>query len=81
MACTKTYNKNGYDLKAVIEGKAENRVADIYSEGEYVGKLYIAHAYRCDRYVFWADQPFTTSDDSLFDAAKTLAAKYYQLNN
>ena len=81
MAYTKTYTKNGFDLKAVVEGKAEGRVANIYSKGEYIGKLYCVHAYRCDRYVFWADEPFTTSDNGLFDAAIDLCSKYYQRNN
>ena len=82
MAYTKTYTKNNWDLKAVVEGKAEDRVAEIYSRGEYIGKLYVVHAYRCDRYVFWADKPFVTSDDGLFDAAIKLVQKYHcQRNN
>lgn len=76
MATTKTYNKNGFDLKAVIHGKSEMRTADIYTSGEYCGKLYCTHNYRGDRFVFWTDTEFQTSDDSLFDAAKTLSGKY-----
>lgn len=75
MACTKTYTKKGYNFKAIIEGKAENRVADIYSNDEYIGKLYCVHNYRGDRFVYWADTPHTTSDDGLFDAAKRLSRK------
>ena len=76
MHYTKTYTKNGFDLKAVVSGKAEDRVAEIYTNGEYCGKLYCVHGYRADRFVFWADKPFTTSEDGLFDAAKTLSGKY-----
>ena len=76
MAVTKTYTKNGFDLKAVICGKAENRTADIYSCGEYCGKLYITHVWGGDRYAYWTDTEFKTSSDSLFDAAKSLSAKY-----
>lgn len=76
MAITKTYTKNGFDLKAVIHGKAENRTADIYTESEYCGKLFITHVWGGDRYAYWADEQFKTSSDSLFDAAKALSGKY-----
>ena len=76
MATTKTYNKNGFDLKAVIYGKAEERTADIYTSGEYCGKLYCTQNYRGDRFVFWTDVKFQTSSDRLFDAAISLASKY-----
>ena len=76
MATTKTYTKNGFDLKAVIHGKAENRTADIYTDSEYCGKLYITHVWGGDRYAYWTDEEFKTSSDSLFEAAKTLSGKY-----
>ncbi len=76
MAYTKTYTKNGFDLKAVITGKDEDRVADIYTSGEYCGKLYCTHDWCGDRFAFWTDVQFKTSGDSLFDAAKTLSGKY-----
>ncbi len=76
MAYTKTYTKNGFDLKAVVTGKAEDRVADIYTGGEYCGKLYCTHDWGGDRFVFWTDVQFKTSSDGLFDAAKILSGKY-----
>lgn len=76
MAITKTYTKNGFDLKAVIHGKAEDRTADIYTSGEYCGKLYITHDWGGDRFAFWTDVEFKTSSDSLFGAAKSLSGKY-----
>ena len=76
MAYTKTYTKNGFNLKAVVSGKAEDRVAEIYTDGEYCGKLYVTNDYRCDRFVYWTDVQFNTSSDGLFDAAKTLSGKY-----
>ena len=76
MAYTKTYTKNGFDLKAVVTGKAEDRVADIYTGGEYCGKLYCTHDWGGDRFAFWTDVQFKTSSDGLFDAAKSLSGKY-----
>jgi len=76
MAYTKTYTKNGFNLKAVVSGKAEDRVADIYTDGEYCGKLYCTHDWGGDRFVFWTDTPLKVSGDGLFDAAKTLSGKY-----
>jgi len=72
MAHTKTYTKRGFNLKAVTSGTGVDRVADIYDNDVYVGRLYVTHGFRGDVFKYWTHKKFRTSEEGLFDAARTL---------
>lgn len=73
MAYTKTYNKKGYNFKAIVEGKEDDRVADIYSNGEYLGKLYCVNKWGGERFIYWHYKRCGDSDWGLFEAAMELS--------
>lgn len=81
MTYTKTFTKNGFNIKAVLSGEGVDRVAEIFDDEVYVGKLYITHAYRNDKFCFWTHKKFQTSEEGLFDAAKTLIRNEYLKSN
>ena len=77
MAHAKTFTKNGFNIKAITSGKGVDRVAEIFDNDVYVGRLYITHGFRGDVFKYWTHTRFQTSEEGLFDAARTLIRKKF----